>query len=506
MEGFFIEMILKIVTSSSIKYFNKLKSCNSDNELKGFLMRINKLNYKKIFLITLLSLNVNTLNVMAEEKNITPNQTQTISFPYKIYPLSGSLNQNPVFNSNSPEVVKSEGILLSTFPSVDKANPPAHLNRSFKGKFDIFTHHIAVERAEKDLTTLYQGILLYNPSDKPIKIKVISSATYNSQPDAPFKKMNDLIENDDALNYAGPGDRISQDIIRDKSFLLDREIIIKSRDYYLLMNQSIPIETLTPPVNGRTSLFKLESDSDVYIADLALYKKKYLFWSKEPEINDWIDILKKGNLSEKRDKTPTPIDQPRVKGQPFIYGRVAGVDIGNKWTAKITNNESTFDLPETNNGFSYALNTVYANTLGTNQNQSAIMEKRYDDTAYQAHANYGITYQIEIPLYNNSDYPKNVDISFDTPLRIGENKPNDRIDFNASPPEKIAFRGEFKIEYKDSNGNVQEKFVHVVQRFGQKGEPLLSILLDSKQLNKVTITYIYPADSTPPHVLSISTR
>ncbi|MBC7473391.1 MAG: DUF3370 family protein, partial [Candidatus Sericytochromatia bacterium] len=343
-------------------------------------------------------------------------------------------------------------------------------------------------------------------SVNPVKIKVISSATYNSLPDAPFKQINDLIENNDALSYAGPGDRISQDIIREKSFLLDRDILIKPKEYFLLMNQSIPIETLTPPVNGRTSLFKLESDGDVCVADLALYKKKYLFWSKEPEINDWIDILKKGNLSEKRDKVPTPLDQPRIKGQPFIYGRVSGVAIGNKWTAKITNSDNTFNIPEKNNGSSYALNTVYANTLGTNQNQSATMEKRYDDTAYQAHANYGITYQIEIPLYNDSESPKNVDISFDTPLRIGENKPNDRIGFNAKPPEKIAFRGEFKIEYKDNNGNTQEKFVHVVQRFGQKGEPLLSILLEPKQLNKVTVTYIYPADSTPPHVLSISTR
>lgn len=57
--------------------------------------------------------------------------------------LPGSLDEVPVFNSNSPEVVQQDGILLSTFPPEGMANPEAHLNYAFNGRFDIFAHHIA---------------------------------------------------------------------------------------------------------------------------------------------------------------------------------------------------------------------------------------------------------------------------------------------------------------------------------------------------------------------------
>lgn len=73
----------------------------------------------------------------------------------------------PVLNSNSPEVVQQSGILLSTFPPAGKATPSAHLNFAFRDRFDIFAHHIAKPRDPQDLTTLYLGILAYNPSSEP---------------------------------------------------------------------------------------------------------------------------------------------------------------------------------------------------------------------------------------------------------------------------------------------------------------------------------------------------
>lgn len=425
--------------------------------------------------------------------------------------LPGKLNQIPVFNSNSPEVVTTEGILLSTFPPDDKVYQDAHLNRAFQGKFDIFTHHIAVEREKGDLTTLYEGIILKNASNKTVRLKILSSATYNSQPDSPFIKLPDLIENNDGSIFAGPGDRVSQDILRNKSFMKNKVIIIRPDETIVLMNESIPIYYLVPPVNGRTSLFKLESNGPLYIADLALYEKKCLFSVKKPELSDWLNILKKGKLSEKRDKIPTPIDKPKPKGQPFIYGRVSGVATGNTWTGKIVNDINSFNIPESGTGDSFVLNTVYANTFGTEQIQSALMEKRYPDTAYQAHANYGIIYELEIPLFNNFPDKKEISVSFDTPLRnVGKNDPYvmnlaQVMYFNKFPPEKIFFRGEFKIQYKEEN-ITKEKYIHVVQRIGEKGQPLLKLVLEPDQKKVINISYIYPADSTPPHVLTIFTN
>jgi hypothetical protein len=146
------------------------------------------------------------------------------------------------------------------------------------------------------------------------------------------------------------------------------------------------------------------------------------------------------------------------------------------------------------------------NTLGTNQNQSAIMEKRYDDTAYQTHANYGVTYKIDIPLFNPNNEEKNVNISFDSPIRLPENKEQKELSFFVTPPEKINFRGEFKLNYNNDAGKFVSKYIHIVQRFGQKGNNLLSLKLKPNEKRNVSISYIYPADATPPHVLSISTK
>ncbi|MEG4591823.1 DUF3370 family protein [Microcoleus sp. F6_B6] len=41
----------------------------------------------------------------------------------------------PLFNSHSPEWVKKEGILLSTFPPDGKKVPAANLNFAFQGYF-----------------------------------------------------------------------------------------------------------------------------------------------------------------------------------------------------------------------------------------------------------------------------------------------------------------------------------------------------------------------------------
>src|SRR5918997_2541049 len=72
----------------------------------------------------------------------TPKPTpQIIVKPQPVRALPGQLDTVPMFNSNSPEWVKTEGVLLSTFPPTGKAVPAAHLNFPFQGRFDLFVHH-----------------------------------------------------------------------------------------------------------------------------------------------------------------------------------------------------------------------------------------------------------------------------------------------------------------------------------------------------------------------------
>lgn len=76
--------------------------------------------------------------ILVQASSTTPQpQPQEIIQPQEVRSLAGKLNKIPVFNSNSPELVLKEGILLSTFSPQNKANPEAHLNFPLQGNFDI---------------------------------------------------------------------------------------------------------------------------------------------------------------------------------------------------------------------------------------------------------------------------------------------------------------------------------------------------------------------------------
>ena len=165
--------------------------------------------------------------------------------PQQVRPLPGQLDQIPVFNSNSPELILNEGILLSTFPKTDKKQPEAHLNFPFNGKFDIFAHHVAKPPQENDLRTLYLGILAYNPGKKPVTIQILQAASYLSQPDAPFIALDSVLDNTNGTVYAGPGSRVMSDILRGKrqrEFV--EKIVIPPQSSRLLLNAPIPVKNL----------------------------------------------------------------------------------------------------------------------------------------------------------------------------------------------------------------------------------------------------------------------
>ena len=152
---------------------------------------------------------------IAQLPNIPPKMPvfQEILRTQEMRVLPGALDQIPVFNSNSPELVLNEGILLSTFPKARKSFANAHLDRSFMGRFDLFTHHIAKGGAE-DLRTLYEGVIVYNLTAEPVTIDILQAASYVSQPDAPFIEMPSVVENPIGNVYAGPGSRSVSDVLR----------------------------------------------------------------------------------------------------------------------------------------------------------------------------------------------------------------------------------------------------------------------------------------------------
>ncbi|MBD2597155.1 DUF3370 domain-containing protein [Nostoc spongiaeforme FACHB-130] len=426
--------------------------------------------------------------------------------PQQVLPLPGKLDSVPTFNSNSPELVLKEGILLSTFPGDGKKVPTAHLNFPFRGRFDIFAHHVAKADPPENLRSLYLGIILYNPTEQPVTVNILQAASYLSQPDAPFIELPPYVEDAAGKVFAGPGDRVMSDIIRGRrQAIFPAQIVLAPKQSQMLLNLPIPVQGLTPPLNGRSTLMRLRSNGTVYAASLAMFAKDNPDGSERaPTLAEWENLLDNGELSTPRDKTPTPLEET---GKPRIYGRVAGVAGGSFWRAFIVDSPKArfLTIPQPGQAVSYALSTLHGGTLGTNQIQSAPMLVRYPDTAYRAHGNYAIQYNLKLPLYNNTATPKTVAVAMQTPIKEDQLvKPGLR--FFATPARQTFFRGSVRIRYKDDKGMPQTKFVHLVQKRGQPGQPLVVLNMKPSDRRLVEVDFLYPPDATPPQVLTVSTQ
>ncbi|XPM56898.2 MAG: DUF3370 domain-containing protein [Leptolyngbya sp. IPPAS B-1204] len=436
-----------------------------------------------------------------------PPPPQEIVIPQTVRPLPGQLDAVPVFNSNSPEIIGAEGILLSTFPSQGKRHPEAHLDFGFEGRFDLFAHHVYKALTPENLTTAYLGVIVYNPGTRPVTINTLQAASYLSQPDAPFISLPPFVDNPLGEVYAGPGSRAMSDVLRGKrQAIFPPQLIVPPGSYQMLLNLPIPIAPLDPPINGRSTLMRLRSDGPVYLASLALFARQDAAGNEiAPTLEDWQTILETGNLVTPRDRPPTLLDNTAPTNQ-IIYGRVAGVGIGSRWQAQVTDQPTSAELtiPDPGSAFSYGLSTLARGRLGSDQSQTAPLRVRYPDTAYEAHGNYGIQYDLSLPLHNPTNQPRTVTIALQTPIKEDTLSRNGLRFFEPLPPQTF-FRGTVRVRYTDDQGLPQTRYVHLVQRRGQQGEPLATLQMPAGDRRLVEFSFLYPPDSTPPQVLTVST-
>ncbi len=467
----------------------------------------------------------------------------------EVRPLPGQLDSVPVFNSNSPELVQQEGILLSTFPPQGMRVPSAHLNYAFEGRFDVFAHHIAKGRTPTDVRTLYIGLLAYNPSHRPVTIQVHQAASYLSQ-EAPFYDLPSYVANAGPTVFAGPGSRTMGDILRGLSqAILPERVTIPPRYVQLLLNEPIPLRSLQSyrnreplpivdpedmgldaaeaadivqnggagarrpaapsnanlPINGRSALLHLSSDGPVHLASLGMFARvNGNGTERSPRMEEWLTLLQQGDVAGPRDRIPTPPNARQI-GR-FYYSRVSGVSQGSRWDAVLTDGDGAdhLTIPQRGGAISYAISTVDRHTLGTGQIQSAPMLVRYPDTAYRGHGNYGVRYNLTLPLYNNTNQEQTVALLFQTPMK-DESLRGQALRFLNPPDRRIFFRGTLRLRYVNDWGVTQTRYVHVVQRRGQQGEPLLTLNLRRGDRRSVQVEFLYPPDATPPQALTIQT-
>ena len=428
-----------------------------------------------------------------------------------VRPLSGELNNVPVFNSNSPELVAEPGILLSTFPPEGMATPDAHLDFAFEGRFDVFAHHVykALDydaEVPELLDSLYVGVLMHNPSAEPVTVRVLSGASYLSQPDAPFIELPSFVPFSPLSPvFAGPGSRAMGDILQGRrQAIFPAVMTIAPGERMMLMNQPIPIRELDLPINGRSTLVKLESDGPVYVASLAQFAGLDEAGEEvPPSLASWEQILQTGSLAGPRDRIPTPL--PIAEGEQLIYGRVAGVSEGARWQTTLTDDASNLlTIPQPGEAFSYGISLLYGGTMGTGQIQSASMIERYPDTAYQAHGNYGVRYSLTLPLHNPTDETQQVSVALQTAIKEEELSAGGLRFFAEEAPQTF-FRGPVQVRYQSDEGFPQIRNIHLVQKRGQQSAPLASVTLNPQETRTVKVDLLYPADSTPPQVLTVQT-
>jgi hypothetical protein len=483
----------------------------------------------------------------------TPAARRTIFSPQPVRPLPGELDGVLMFNSNSPEVVQQEGILLSTFPPQGKRTPQAHLNLRLSGQFTLFAHHIFRTNDPENTPTLFLGFILYNPTQEYVRLNVTQAASFLSTPEAPFVNLPSYLDNARGYVFSGPGSRAMSVVLRGgRQRNWPPNLVLAPGEYRLLANLPIPAPRLPrtvtsrlpvppeinlaqgmvlalqnptlaqgemevlpepnlyPSSNGRSTFARLTSDGPVYVASLARYASRTWDGREQvPTLQDWVQVLEQGTLAGPRDIPPTPLHASNAVR--FFYGRVAGVAQGSQWSARLTDEAAgiasdqpqLLTIPPQGQAFSYGLSTLNRGTFGTGQIQSAPLLVRYPDTAYLAHGNYGVHYDLQMPLYNPSNFPQTVAISLQCPLKDDANRGG--LQFLEPPEPRVFFRGTIRLRYPAEDGSPQVRYVHVVKYRGQQGEPLVTLNLAPKEQRLVEVDYLYPPDATPPQVLTVQT-
>ena len=442
-------------------------------------------------------------------------------------PLPGQLDHTLLFNDNNPESIKAGGILLSTFSPVGRSRPEAHLDQRFVGDFAVFSHHVYARPAH-GATTAWLALLAGNAADQPITVTAQQAATALSQPDAPFLPLPSLLEEnlnlagagdhgDTVANaprgplspvaaarldqeplrrglegrgaiYAGPGSRVAGTLLQGGSTAdLPSGWRLPPHSTQVLLLLPIPTTHLDPPVNGRTTQLRLHSSGPVALAMVVALQ------DEPPDLSTLLGLLD-GPLSPKGHR-PTPPGH----GGGIVYSRVSGVQRGARWQARLTDpGRNVLSVGSAPVG--WPVSALVGGTLTTGQVQTAPLETFYPGTAWAAHGNYGVEYHLTLPLLNDTPEPVTLQLALESPQ---EREPQAGVvSLTApSPDTPVRFRGPVAVQGLD--GPPRERVFHLVQRRGQPGPLLGTVTLAPGEERTVVVRLVYPADATPPQVLSL---
>ena len=412
----------------------------------------------------------------------------------QLRPLPGQLDGVLLLNDNNPELITGEGVLLSTFP----ANQG--LDVALDGRFDLFSHHVYAGKPEELASTLWLAVLAQPLGTEPVTLDVISGSTSLSQGTksgqtaAPFLPLPSLMAESTTPIASGPGSRVAGDLLRgDQAPELPKQIKIDPGHASALLVLPIPVAGLDPLLNGRNLQLRLKSSAPVYLATVAAYGQN----DSPPSDQRWRALLSTGTRSPKEHQ-PTPRGS---KGR-MIYSRVSGVQIGSTWTGSLSDpGSNTLNINKA--PISWPISSLERGDLGTNQVQTAELKRFDKGTAWAAHGNYGVEYDLTLPLSNPERSSRTVAIALESPDKRGSS--NGKLQFKPGNSGPVMFRGPIEITGLDgANGRAMgRRRFHLVLRRGQEGPQLGTVSLAPGESRRVRVRLVYPADATPPQVLTV---
>jgi hypothetical protein len=412
----------------------------------------------------------------------------------QLRPLPGQLDELLFVNDNNPELITGEGILLSTFPTNQG------LNLAFDRRFDLFSHHVYAGKPEELASTLWLAVLAQPVGTEPVTLDVIGGSTSLSQGTkpgqtaAPFLPLPSLMAETTTPIASGPGSRVAGDLLRgDQAPELPKQIKIAPGDASALLVLPIPVAGLDPLLNGRNLQLRLKSSAPVYLATVAAYGNN----DSPPSNQRWKALLSAGTRSPKEHQ-PTPRGS---KGR-MIYSRVSGVQIGSTWTGTLADpGSNALNINEA--PISWPISSLERGDLGTAQVQTAELKTFDQGTAWAAHGNYGVEYDLTLPLHNPDRSTRTVALALESPDKRGSS--NDKLQFKPGNSGPVMFRGPIEVTGLDgANGRAMgRRRFHLVLRRGQQGPQLGTVSLAPGESRKVRVRLVYPADATPPQVLTV---
>ena len=426
--------------------------------------------------------------------------------PQELRPLRGGLDAVPLINDNNPELIQGPGVLLSTFPPTGGRDPKAHLNVSINGRLDLFSHHVVKGQSERPEATLWLGVLAGARGPKAVTLKLLAGSTALSQssdpaqPSAPFLPLPALLPQQDPLVASGPGSRVAAELLQKRRDAIAPSGPLPAGPWTLhadkptvLMALPIPVKGLEPPLNGRNLQLRFLSDGPVSLATVAQFGG-----DQPPDPASWLPLLD-GPLSPK-EHAPSP----RGGTGPLVYSRVSGVQRGSVWRG-VLSDPGRADLLVPRAPISWPISSLEQGRLGSGQVETAELSAFYPGTAWAAHGNYGVEYDLTLPLLNAGNQPARLALSLDSPLKT--DAPIGGLRFRSQPGPLVAFRGTVIVQGLDDNtgsGAGPRQAFHLQLRQGEPGPALGQISLAPGERRQLRLRLLYPADATPPPALTLT--